>query len=325
MMFKSRLAPVLLALLLVPAVLITSAGTPALAAGSPTVVAKYYAWYDWNSWTPGQLPDLPVEPYLSYERATIERHVKQAKSAGIDAFSLNWLGPANPTDVNLQTLLTVAKANSFAVTVDFDMNSPWVNNGGDVANHLNYLKRYMNDKAWLRYEGRPVVFFYGNRRFDIGTWAAIREQVDPAGATVWMGEGDIFSYLQVFDGIHPYSIAWAGDPAQQLASYAGRARSYPGRLWAATVMPGYDDTRTGRGAAGFARDRENGAYYRYVWEGALATRPEMIVITSWNEWAEGSYIEPSVAYGQQYLQLTRELVDRTRKASSSSSYQMASE
>mgnify|MGYP002138662605 CR=1 FL=1 len=36
-----------------------------------------------------------------------------------------------------------------------------------------------------------------------------------AVAKCWIGEGDDFSILDVFDGIFPYSIAWAGDPAGQ--------------------------------------------------------------------------------------------------------------
>jgi hypothetical protein len=290
--------------------MVLSAGAGALApteaASPPPVIAKYYVWYDQNSWDPNVLSDMPVDQYNSYERSTIERHVQQAKSVGIDAFALNWLGPANPTDTNLQTLLSVASPAGFSTAIDFDMNSPFINSAADVVTNLNYASRYFADKAWFRYDGRPVVFFYGIRRYDPGTWAAIRDQVDPGHSAVWIGEGDNFSYLAVFDGIHPYSIAWAPNPAGQLASYASRTRQTPGRLWVATVMPGYDDTHCGRGAAGFARARGDGTFYRQTWEGAMATQPAMISITSWNEWVEGSTIEPSQGYGDLYLRLTKE-------------------
>jgi len=142
-----------------------------------------------------------------------------------------------------------------------------------------------------------VVLFFGNRRYDVGTWSSIRGQVDPNHQAVWIGEGDVFGYLSVFDGIHPYSITWSANPAAQLASYASRTRSMGAdKLWVATVMPGYDDTRLGRGAAGYSRDRQGGALYRSIWEGAIATNPAMISITSFNEWPEGSQIEPSARY-----------------------------
>lgn len=300
--------------LLVLAVLLGSLGglVPShsvAAAGSPPVLAMYYAWYDNNTWGSGKLSDQPVTPYVSADRATIERQVTQAQSAGIDGFELDWWGPGNPTDTNLQTLLSVANEHGFKVTADVDMNSPFIHNPGDVTNELVYLQRYFGNPAWFHFQGKPVVVFYGNRKYDVATWGAIRAQADPQHAAVWIGEGDIFSYLNVFDGIHPYSIAWSPDPSSQLASYASEARAYPGKLWVATVMPGYDDTRLGR-PNGFAVNRQNGAYYTKVWQGAIATHPDMISITSWNEWMEGTQIEPSKSYGNLYLSLTKQMSDQ---------------
>src|SRR5579883_1086531 len=208
---------------------------PVAAAGQAPVLAMYYAWYDNNTWGSGKISDQPSTPYVSSDRGTIDRQVTEAQSAGIDGFELDWWGPGNPTDSNLQTLLSVAGAHGFKVTADVDMSSPFIHNPGDVTNDLNYLKRYFNDPSWFHFDGKPVVVFYGNRTYDVGTWGAIRGQVDPGHSAVWIGEGDIFSYLSVFDGIHPYSIAWSPDPASQLASYAQKTRSYPGKLWMATV------------------------------------------------------------------------------------------
>src|SRR5687767_3612761 len=279
---------------------------PAAASAAPEapVLAKYYAWFDENTWGNGTLTDQPAQAYRSADRGAIERQVDQAKSAGIDGFELNWWGPDNPTDSNLATLLDVAQKKGFKVTVDVDLNSPFMTNTGDVTNAMSYLKKYYGHPAWFRVDGRPVVSFYGIRKYPVATWGQIRA-ASGNGDALWIGEGDIFGYLQVFDGIHPYSVAWSPNPAAQLASYASRTRAYAGKHWVATVMPGYNDTRLGR-SDGFAVDRRGGDYYRNLWNGAIATKPTFIVITSWNEWPEGSHIEPSKGYGDLYLAITRE-------------------
>ena len=95
---------------------------PAAASGNIArpVLAMYYAWFDDNSWGPSKTAFQPSQPYSSADRGTIERQVGQAQGAGIDGFELDWWGPGNPTDSNLQTLLSVAGEHGFDVTVDFD-------------------------------------------------------------------------------------------------------------------------------------------------------------------------------------------------------------
>ena len=40
------------------------------------MLAFYYAWYDEKTWTPDKVPDMPVTPYRSADRATIERTIE---------------------------------------------------------------------------------------------------------------------------------------------------------------------------------------------------------------------------------------------------------
>jgi uncharacterized protein YgiM (DUF1202 family) len=163
-----------------------------------------------------------------------------------------------------------------------------------------------------RGQGQPVIFFWRQQQFSVDQWAGIRNQIDPNHDTLWIAEGTDLSYQAVFDGHHLYSIAWAASPAGQLAKWGEQVRAYAasnglGRLWVATAMPGYDDTRLPR-ANSFAVPRRSGDYYRETWQGARASRPDMMIINSFNEWPEGTHLEPSVSYGNLYLDITRELV-----------------
>ena len=58
-------------------------------------------------------------------------------------------------------------------------------------------------------------------------------------------------------------------------------------------------------------DRADGATYRTEWQTALATDPDGLAVISWNEFSENSHIEPSVAYGSRYLEVTAGLVRST--------------
>jgi len=75
-----------------------------------------------------------------------------------------------------------------------------------------------------------------------------------------------------------------------------------------TVIPGYDDTKIRH--PGLKADRLDGEVYRVLWEEAIKAKPDWVLITSWNEWHEGSEIEPSLEYGDQYLQLTKDYASR---------------
>jgi len=63
----------------------------------------------------------------------------------------------------------------------------------------------------------------------------------------------------------------------------------------------------------FKQNRADGAFYQATAEAALATNPDGLWINSWNEWVEGTYIEPGVQYGDRYLQLTAQIAARFKK------------
>jgi hypothetical protein len=302
--------------LFLASVMVASAGIPVVhAQNERLVLAFYYAWFDQNTWKSGQLADQPAQPYDSRDRAAIQRHVSQAKSAGIDAFVQSWYGPSgganNMTESNFATLLDVSAQSGFRAAVDFEVTGPFFGSIGDVQGALaTLLAVHAKHPAYLKVNGKPVVFFWRQQRFSVDDWAAIRKQVDPNRASIWIAEGTDPSYLRVFEGIYWYSVAWSADPVTSLVNYAAKVRKTAQdlgfRYWVSPVMPGYDDTKL-RGAGGFIRPRDNGNYYRETFEGASKSGADWVVVTSFNEWPEGSMIEPSVSYGDTYLSLTREL------------------
>jgi len=303
-----------------------TAAPPGIArSGERPVVAFYYAWFGLDQWVPSKVPDIPAVKYASQDRSTMVRHVEQARSAGIDAFAVAWYGPAvhnNQTETNFRTMLDVAAEKGFRCTVDFETRSPLYGSQADIVNGLSYLiNNHAAHPAFFRFEGKPLIFFWavrdvfrGQGQSAVDAWASIRQQVDPQHNTLWIADGADTEFLRVFDGHHLYNITW-NPPVNvhyTLGTWGDLVRGYGSergtrRLWAATVMPGLNDLLTQDRSDRFAHDRRGGAYYRDTWQAAMDSAPDLIVITSFNEWLEGTQIEPSTSYGNLYLDLTSQL------------------
>jgi hypothetical protein len=70
------------------------------------------------------------------------------------------------------------------------------------------------------------------------------------------------------------------------------------------VLPGYSDAHLLGREKSMEYPRNNGQMYHDQWRHALEVRPEFIIVYSWNEHYERTAIEPTDAWGEQYLQWT---------------------
>ena len=66
------------------------------------------------------------------------------------------------------------------------------------------------------------------------------------------------------------------------------------KLFIPSVGPGYIDTRIRPWNESTTRDRENGKYYDEMYKAAIESGAPYISITSFNEWHEGTQIEPAI-------------------------------
>lgn len=296
---------------------------PNSAHASRPVLAFYYAWYTPSSWCLCHMSDLPTTRYASSNDTTIDRQVRWAANAGITGFISSWWGQGDQTDGNFARVLAHAaaleKTNGyhFASTIYFESDAPALRGINNIVKQLRYvLAHYANSAYFFHWHGKPVIFFWdslGNGR-TLAMWASVRSQVDPRHATIWSADGVDTSMLSVFDGLHLFSAAYWGilhgninavDQAFRAKINVYNAAHHTQKIWAAGVLPGYNDTRVPGRKGTYTVPRKNGATYRASWAGALSSSPDWITITSFNEWFEGSMIEPSVTYGNLYLAITQ--------------------
>ncbi|MES2308964.1 MAG: hypothetical protein V4507_08900 [Verrucomicrobiota bacterium] len=80
--------------------------------------------------------------------------------------------------------------------------------------------------------------------------------------------------------------------------------------YAEGISPGFNDLPVnGWGDDGpHYIERANGETYRYRWMRAVSNGYPMIFVPTWDDWAEGSGIEPTVEFGNTYLEITRQYV-----------------
>lgn len=307
-----------LACLLVLTLTLLEPSAPTRAASDKPVMAFYYPWWDQSDWTYDKMSDLPVPRYSAGDDATINRHIQQADDAGIDALICTWFGPDEPRlDGRCKRLQALATASGrdlqIAIIPD---HSAWANlkSVDSMVNALAALQRdFMSKPNYLTFQGKPVVVWF--RPEDLGNvnaWKQIRDRADPNHQQFWFGGTDQFNYLDVFDSLYYFDITWETAPGRAMASYAGRLKSYndshgTSKPFIATAEPGYDDLKFRNG---HARDRANGDYYRGTWQTAIDRKAAAVVLTSFNEFFEGTHIEPSEKYGDLYLRLTKEQSDR---------------
>jgi glycoprotein endo-alpha-1,2-mannosidase len=94
-----------------------------------------------------------------------------------------------------------------------------------------------------------------------------------------------------FDGVYTYDFnSYNGAKFVRLCAQAHALHL----VCAPRVGPGYNGTRAGETSG--RRARANGATYDRLWSAALAASPDLITVTSFNEWGEGTQIEPAQAW-----------------------------
>ena len=123
-----------------------------------------------------------------------------------------------------------------------------------------------------------------------------------------------------FDGLYTYFASNGMTQMSTQKRWGEWARQIHARggIFIPSVGPGYDDTPVRPWNAGTKRGRENGKYYERGLRAAL-DHGDMISVTSFNEWHEGTQIESAIQYreeGRHYpgYQSPTQYLDMTRTA-----------
>lgn len=302
------------------------------------VLAFYYGWYGnpeksgrWYHWEEvdvekkqiGSSTHYPLlGPYDSHDPAIVLQHCKWAKDAGIDAFIVSWWHPHDFHDQGIPLMLEKAQQVGLEITAYFEtVPSRTKERALDYVMYL--ISRYGMHPAWLKVHGKPVVFIYGRAIDEIGLdgwlWVVGEANRRVKEGVVFIGDQISKQAAIIFDGIHTYNITThtAGKSLEEIKEWA--TKRFPemvktadkARISCVTIIPGYDDSKLkDRKPPRPITERHHGMTFRILWEAAIAAQPDWILITSWNEWHEGSEIEPSIENADRELKTAGEYASR---------------
>ena len=83
-----------------------------------------------------------------------------------------------------------------------------------------------------------------------------------------------------------------------------------------TVFPGWDNTARRQNNPFIFAGASPGTYQAWLEKSVELTRcfrsgdEKLVFINAWNEWAEGNHLEPDQEFGYQYLEATRNAIEK---------------
>ena len=288
-----------------------------------------------------------IGPYDSTDEDVLEYHILSAKSAGIDGFVVNWYNfsdkeeSSRHIDEGFRNLLRVSEKLGFKVCIDVDdkcMFPPYTGAAtrqDAVEEAKKALRRifreYARSEAYFRIDGKPVITnfgwgppFYSNDKavsFSPQEWKEILDSVREFKPLFiadhqwhWGKNIKEAGFLQVADSIYPWV---SGEPLPRIKFYEQSKQAVAeGRMKfiSGEACPGFDSYGTwGWGGGRVIISREGGEVYRQTWDECLKYDAKWIQIITWNDFAEGTTIEPTLDYGYEYLEITSDYTAKIKK------------
>lgn len=268
-----------------------AAGPATSDASSARVAIFYYPWYStpvrdgrWAHWYVEHdgAPELstPYFPsrglYSSSNAKIVTGQMREIAAAGVETVVVSWWGFGSPENDRLPLVLDAARRQGLAIAIHVE---PYY--GRTPA-------RAAEDISRLQKEGGLTDFYvYDADRDPAAAWAealAPLERVRIFGHTTLVGRAKVSG----FDGLYTYDVVtWNGSLFRRLCTQAHNA----GLLCAPSVGPGYDARLATRDDA--IRPRLHGTTYDRMWKTAIHADADLVTITSYNEWQEGTQIEPA--------------------------------
>lgn len=304
----------------------------------PPIWAFYYAWYEtpqgphqtWKMWAEktahGEVHSrIPAKPligeYDSTNPAVVKWHFQLAEAAGIDAFLVSWWGGANISGQAFTDVILPAASQS---KVKVALNCELAQFHADI-HHLaqqvsTVLLKVKDQPGYLHQDGKPVLYLYQvpfDPKLTPESFKILHDEVEKNVGPVWWAMDKIAHH----HGEYAVPLSWQKTPnldglgfygtfsIKRISSeaeltpffqhYAASVRNTQAKLLL-PLHPALDNSVIQPSTA-FRIPSLKGETLQGYHNAALAAQADIILLTSFNEWPEGTMIEPIAQTEDPYL------------------------
>lgn len=262
--------------------------------------------------------------YDSLDKDVVECHLIWMKAAGFDGILADWYGIHDYFDyamIHERTKFLFNAAEKVGMKIGVVYEDQTVKHAVDknllaeadserIAKETGeWLKQnWLQRRSWLKLGKNPSLFVFGPQKFKEKEWSFFRS-----------GSGTIdlltLHHPQPYgDGVYDWPVPAKGNEFQKTFL----ARSSGSELIVSIAYPRFHDFYEEGGQTGYADlPDNNGKTFTETLSTALSQNPIAIQVATWNDWQEGTQIEPSVEFGYRDL---AELQSARRKLDSNFKY-----
>lgn len=246
--------------------------------------------------------------YSSNDRETIKKHIQMHVQARVGVLSVTWWGEHDFKHPSIPILLDEAQKAGLKICFHIE---PYPNrNARTFSENVKYIiDNFGEHPAFYKVDGKPMFFVYDSYLIKNEEWVKVFSKEGELSVRGTKYDGIYIGlalkkeslndiYQSHFDGFYTYfastGFTEATDPHNwKFMQEWGEKHN---KIFIPSVGPGYIDTRIRPWNTSTTRDRETGKYYDDMYKAAIDCNAPYISITSFNEWHEGTQIEPAVPY-----------------------------
>lgn len=256
-----------------------------------------------------------IGPYDSSDTSVLEYHLLLMKLAGIDGIIIDWYGLTDVNDYaalhrNTTLLVDMAKPLGLSVAICYEDRTVLElekkgllaeGRAAHAAVEIQWLaEHWFPLDHYTKHNGRPLLLSFGVANMTDEEWSETLQLADVPVAYVSQAKRRPGA-----SGVFDWPVPSQGLAAQE-RFLRGAARE---PLAIPVAFPRFDDIyeQAGLHASYGTIPDDQGRTFSTTLQQAFAAGTPYIQVATWNDWGEGTSIEPSLNYGTRDLEVIQQL------------------